>query len=328
VVSIVPSVGNRLYEMKVHGQNILWFPADDVSDFVKRPQSGGLPFLAPWADLLDEDAFWANGKRYGFNMSLGNVRNSTPIHGFLMYSPLWEVTEVAADSKSAHLTSRLQFWKNPDYMEQWPFAQEYEITYSLAGGVLEVRTTVSNLSTDPMPVSIGFHSYYQIPGIPRDQWSAHIPARTHVAADENKVSTGEMKPTGLPDLLPLGSGQGGPTLPLAFTSADAWRTIGHFAADHPDQTLDDAFTDLERDADGRAHFWIESGGKKVETILGPKFLEGTVYLPYGQQYIAMEPLAAIIDGINLARQGKYPALQILPPGGKWTESFWIRSSGI
>ena len=85
---------------------------------------------------------------------------------------------MAADSRSAHLTSRLQFWKYPDLMAQWPFAQEYEVTYSLADGVLEVKTTITNLSADPMPVIIGFHPFFQIPGIPRDEWIAHLSART------------------------------------------------------------------------------------------------------------------------------------------------------
>ncbi len=193
-VSILPSAGNLAYEMKVHGKKILYFPYDDLTEFQKNPKLGGIPFLAPWADLLDEQAFWANGKRYGFNMSLGNVRGAMPIHGLLINSPFWEVTEVAADARSAHVTSRLQFWKYPDLMAQWPFAQEYEMTYSLADGVLEVKTTITNLSADPMPVVIGFHSFFQIPGIPRDEWIAHLSARTHVVADENKIPTGEMRP--------------------------------------------------------------------------------------------------------------------------------------
>src|SRR5215472_13295503 len=113
-VSVVPSIGNRAYEMKVHGKNILHFPYADVSELQKRPRLCGIPFLAPWADLLNEQAFWANGKRYAFNMELGNVRGKMPSHGVLTNSPLWQVTEAAADTKSAHVTSRLEFWKYPD----------------------------------------------------------------------------------------------------------------------------------------------------------------------------------------------------------------------
>jgi aldose 1-epimerase len=43
-VSIVPSIGNRAYEMKVHGENILYFPYSDVSEFQKRPRLCGIPF--------------------------------------------------------------------------------------------------------------------------------------------------------------------------------------------------------------------------------------------------------------------------------------------
>jgi aldose 1-epimerase len=302
-VSVVPSMGNLVYGMKVHGKNILYFPFDDLSEFVKKPKMSGIPFLAPWADLLDEQAFWANGKRYGFNMSLGNVRGVMPGHGFLLNSPLWEITELAADSRSAHLTSRFQFWKYPDLMAQWPFAQEYEVTYSLADGVLEVKTTITNLSADPMPVTIGFHPFFQIPGIPRDEWTAHLSARLHVVADETKVPTGEMRPLDLPNPLPLRG-----------------------------QNLDDGFTGLERDADGRAHFSVEAGGMKAEILFGPKYQVATIYLPPSpnltQEFICFEPLAAIIDGVNLARRGKYAELQILPAGQKWTESFWVRASGM
>src|ERR1041384_3483394 len=95
-VSIVPSIGNRAYEMKVHGKNILYFGQADVAEYQQRPRLSGIPFLAPWADLLSEPAFWANGKKYTFKMELGNVRVNMPSHGLLTTSPLWQITEVTA----------------------------------------------------------------------------------------------------------------------------------------------------------------------------------------------------------------------------------------
>jgi len=303
-VTVVPSIGNRATEMKVHGKNILYFASADAGEFKARPRLSGIPFLAPWADLLNEPGFWANGKHYTFNMELGNVRGNMPSHGLLVTSPLWKVTEVAADSESAHVTSRLEFWKYPDLMAQWPFAHEYEMTYSLAGGVLEVRTTVTNLSTEAMPMVLGFHSFYQIPDIPRDEWQARIPARIHVIPGEHNIPSGEMRPMDVPN-------------PLLLKG----------------QRLDEGFTDLERDADGRAHFSIEAGGKMVETLFGPKFTVCTVWLPSGrdgqpQPFICFEPLTTIISGVNLQHEGKWNGLQTVPAGAKWTESFWVRSSGI
>ena len=52
-VAIVPSVGNRAYEMKVHGKNVLAPAPDDVGEFQKRLEMGGVPFLAPWANRLE-----------------------------------------------------------------------------------------------------------------------------------------------------------------------------------------------------------------------------------------------------------------------------------
>src|SRR5256714_566056 len=249
-VSVAPSIGNRTYEMKVHGKNILYFLFGDVGEFQKPPRLCGVPFLAPWAALLNEPAFWAKGKKFWFNMGLGNVRGERPIHGLLTTSPLWRVTEVAADARSAHVTSRLEFWKYPDLMAQWPFAHEYEMTYRLTGGALEGKTTGTNLSAETMPVVLGYHSFFQIPGVPRDEWVAHYPARVHIIADEHNIPMGEMRPLDLPNPLRLRG-----------------------------RTLDDGFTDLERDAEGRAHFWIESGGKKVETLFGPKYPVATIWLP-------------------------------------------------
>jgi aldose 1-epimerase len=285
----LPSAGNRVWQLQVHGKNILYHPSD-------LNELGGIPFLAPWADLLDEPAFWANGKRYGFNLGLGNVEGQRPIHGLLTNSPLWQVIEVAADEECAHVSSRLEFWKHPDLMAQWPFAHEYVITYRLSDGVLEVETTVSNPSEDPMPLAIGFHPYLQLPEIPRDEWVVHLPARTHVMADEHQIPTGEMRPLDIPNPLPLRG-----------------------------QTLDDGFTDLERDGSGRARFSIQSGGEVVEILFGPKYRVATIWLPGERpQFICIEPLTAIINGLNRA----YSELQQIPAGGKWTESFWIRASGI
>ncbi len=303
-VSILPTIGNRVSEMKVHGKNILYFPVTDLAEFKKNPVLNGLPFLAPWANRLNEEAFWANGTKYPFNMTLGNVRGPIPIHGLLTNSDLWEVVEVKADGKSAHVTCRLRFWKHPELMAQWPFAHEYELTYRLSGGTLETQITVTNLSTDTMPISLGFHPYYRVPDVPRDQWIAGIPARKHVVTDNRLVATGELKPNDLPKPLPL-----------------------------KDHYLDDGYTDLERDAQGRAHFSIEGGGKKVEAIFGPKYPVSVIYSPpplNGQprDFICFEPMTGITNAINLNHEGKYAELQTVAPGAKWTESFWIRASGI
>jgi galactose mutarotase-like enzyme len=54
-----------------------------------------------------------------------------------------------------------------------------EMTYRLENGALEVATAVTNLSTEAMPVAIGFHPYFQLTDSPRDEWTIAVGARTH-----------------------------------------------------------------------------------------------------------------------------------------------------
>jgi aldose 1-epimerase len=305
-VSILPSIGNMAFEMKIHGKNILVFPDVKLSDFQKKPMQYGIPLLAPWANRIDDTSFWANGKKYNFNLALGNllrVGEGLPIHGLLSNSA-WQVTQMGADKRSAYVTCRFEFWKRPDLMAQWPFAHEYEMTYRLADESLEVKTTVMNLSSEAMPMVLGFHPYYRIPDVPRDEWILRMPKSKAVIADNRRLPTGDLKVADLPNPLPLKG-----------------------------RTLDDGFTDLERDATNRALFSIEAGEKKIELLFGPKFIVAVIWEPAsppGQSlnFVCIEPMTGITNAVNLSHAGKYPGLQSVPPNGKWTESFWIRPKGF
>ena len=120
------------------------------------PAATGIPFMAPWANRLDEPAFYANGRRHAFDMTLGNIRGEVPIHGFVTTTNLWQVTSIAATDREASVTSRLDFYLEPAWMRQWPYAHEIDITYRLAAGVLEVETAIVNRGDEPMPVAVGF----------------------------------------------------------------------------------------------------------------------------------------------------------------------------
>ncbi len=76
-VSVMTTVSNA-YEMVVKGQNLIRMPFATVDEFRARPGLNGIPLLAPFANRLDEQAFYANGKKYNFDMELGNVRGADP----------------------------------------------------------------------------------------------------------------------------------------------------------------------------------------------------------------------------------------------------------
>src|SRR5262245_43888047 len=119
LVSIIPSVGNIAFAMTVNGHDVLRWPYSSVDEFKARPTLSGIPLLAPWANRLDGPAFFANGTRYAFDMTLGNVRGDIPIHGLLQTTNLWKVVDMNADSRSAWVTRGLEFFRHASLMKQW-----------------------------------------------------------------------------------------------------------------------------------------------------------------------------------------------------------------
>ena len=301
MVSVNPSAGNFTAQMKVKGHDVLRVAKDD---------SSGIPFLAPWADRLDEQAFYANGKRYAFDMGLGNVRGTFPIHGFLSSARHWQVVESRSNERSAWVTSRLDFFRYPDWMKQFPFAHTIEMTHRLENGVLEIATRIANMSAEPMPVAIGFHPYFQLTDSPRDDWRISIAAQTYWPMGENIMPVGTTAPIETfvpnPRVVPLNG-----------------------------RHLDNVFSDLTRGENGRAIMSVQGRTQRLQVELGPNFRGVVVYAPKpeardiaARNFVCLEPLAGIINALNLAHKGIYRDLQVIPGGGEWRESFWIRPSGF
>jgi len=301
-VSIAPSIGNLAYEMKVRGKNLFWLPCATLGELVARPVHAGNPFLAPWANRLDQDAFWANGKKYLLNAGLGNFTrdgNGKPIHGLVTFTPAWRLVSLEAGQRRAKSTSRLEFWRVPEWMAQFPFAHTIEMTYSLRDGVLEVITRIENLAVEPMPVAVGYHPYFRLHDAPRDEWRVHLAVRERMALTAELIPTGERRPASFPD-------------PMRLAGAE----------------LNDLFSPLERDADGRAEFWVQGRRQKISAIYGPKYTAAVAWAPPGRDFVCFEPMSAITNAFNLAQVGLHADLQSIPPGESWQESFWIRAEGF
>lgn len=316
-VSITPSVGNIAFKMTIKGHDVLRWPYSSVEEFKAKPGMHGIPFMGPWANRLDEQAFYANGRRYPFDMELGNIRGAIPIHGFLTTNNQWKVVETQADGKSAWVTSRLEFYRYPMWMAQFPFAHTIEMTYRLQEGVLEVRTRIQNLSTDAMPVSVGYHPYFRLTDSMRDDWTVSLGARTHWVLAQNKVPTGETRPieSVFPDPKTI--------------------VLKEYDVDH-------VFGDLVRDGSGRAVMTVKGKAQELDVIVGPNYRAMVVYAPKpaaanaqnpaaaapDRNFICFEPMVGITNAMNLAHKGLYKELQSIAPGGMWEESFWVRARGF
>ena len=70
----------------------------------------------------------------------------------LGFSKAWKLAEAKADDSAAWASSRLEFWRHPEMMAQFPFPHTLTMTYRLRDGSVEVETAIENHGTDPMPV--------------------------------------------------------------------------------------------------------------------------------------------------------------------------------
>ena len=310
VVSIAPRAGNMAFSMKVHGHEILRFPFQSVDEFLERGGGlQGIPLLAPWANRLDEAAFYANGQRFAFDLNLGNVRGPVFIHGMLANASDWRVTGMGSDAQQAWVTSTVDFAADPLRLKQFPFAHTIDMTYRLGDGALEIGTRIANTSSQPMPVSIGFHPYFKLTDSTRDEWTLSIGARSEWVLDDKKFPTGERRP--IEALFPDRS-------KVALADFD----------------LDHVFGDLIRDADGRSTMTLKGRSQRIDVVAGPNYRTSVVYAPahpasgVDRNFICFEPMAAITNAMNLAHRGQYPELQSIPSMGTWAERFWVQPTGF
>jgi len=168
-----------------------------------------------------------------------------------------------------------------------PFAHSIEMTYRLQDGALEVVTRIENHSTEPMPVAVGYHPYFRLHDAPRDQWTVHLAARDRLVLSKELIPTGEREPANFPDPMPLAGAK-----------------------------LDDVFSPLERDADGRAEFWVQGKRERISVIYGPKYTVAVVYAPAGRDFLCFEPMSAITNAFNLAHAGLYSEFAVDSAGRK------------
>jgi aldose 1-epimerase len=172
--------------------------------------------LIPWPNRLADGRYRFDGAEH--QLPVTEVKLGNAIHGLLRWQP-WRVVEREPD----RVTMGARLHPQTGY----PFALDVRIEYSLGEEGLVVRTSARNFGDRACPLGSGQHPYLSPGAGLVDDCVLELSAETRLVTDERQLPTGRQ------------TVRGG-----RFDFA-AGRAIGELE-------IDAAFTDLARDARGRA----------------------------------------------------------------------------
>jgi aldose 1-epimerase len=259
-----------------------------LARYVARRSTMGIPLLHPWANRLGARRFEVAGLQIDVDAAdppAGIDPNGLPIHGLLSAAPGWEVTGREADDGGGTLAARFDFAAHEGLLRAFPFPHVVAIEVSLAAPVLTIATTVEATGEVPVPISFGYHPYFQLPGVDRSDWQVEIPVRERLLLDDIFLPTGEREPIEI-EPGPLGG-----------------------------RTFDDAFAAPPEG--GR--FAVAGGGTPIEVAFESGYPCAQVYAPADDDVIALEPMTAPTNALVTGGS----QLPFIRPGESYRASFSV-----
>lgn len=276
--AVVTECGGGLRELSYDGRPL-------VEGYpVDRPASAGRgQLLLPWPNRIEDGRYEFGGREH--QLPVNELSRGNASHGLTRWAA-WTLEE--STDHSVSLVCRLM--AQPGY----PWTLDLHVLHDLSADGLTVTVTATNLSPEPAPFAQGAHPYLVVGPGPVNGWELTLPAATRVLVDDER-------------LLPVGREEVAGT-PYDFRTA---RPVGDLVLDH-------AFTDLDREPDGRAQVVLSDPGSGTGVVLWMDERHGWVQLFSGdtldegaRQALAVEPMTA---GANAFRSGE--DLVVLAPAGQ------------
>jgi aldose 1-epimerase len=285
--AVVVEVGGGLRSYSVAGVEIL----DGYDEHEIAPACAGQT-LAPWPNRVRDG-------RYRFaeewrQLALNEPVLHNAIHGLVNWQR-WELLQESADS----VTVGCDLVPTPGY----PWSMHLETTYTLGADGLRVTHLARNTGDQAAPFGLGTHPYLQIPGVPIEDLTLSVPARTRLLVDGR--------------LLPIGAAK------VAGSDFDFVepRKLGS-------TTLDTAFGDLIRDEQGGSTVVMSAADGRTVKVWADSafgwwqvFTSHTLTGPRHRRSIAVEPMTCPPDAMRSGRD-----LVTLAPGDTW-QGTWSVSGG-
>jgi galactose mutarotase-like enzyme len=250
--------------------------------YVTAGKTMGIPILYPWANRLSGTEYGIDGGVVTLTPGNGGVRvdeHGSPIHGVLSAYSGWLVTARSENT----LTAVLDFGGTPRLLASFPFPHVLIQHVTLEDRRLSVETTVMATTSASVPLCFGYHPYFAIPGVPRDEWQLTTPAMRHLPVDDRGIPTGENQEWH------------SPTGPLKSV------------------TYDDGFDTVP---DG-AVFSLAGGDRRIDVTFETGYPAAQIFAPGSDDIVAIEPMTAPTDSL---RRGTY---RYAAPGKPETARFSV-----
>ena len=231
--------------------------------YVTNGKTMGIPILYPWANRLSASTYEIDGAVVSLTVGTGGIRadeRGAPIHGVLAAYPGWLVTARSDNTLSA----ALDYGGRPSLLASFPFPHVLTQEITLWDRTLTVETTVMPTTAASVPLCFGYHPYFQIPGVPRDEWTITTPSMRRLPVDDRGLPTGETE-----------DWDGG-TRPLA------------------NATYDDGFDGVGEGA----VFTLEGGTRRIDVTFEKGYPAAQLFAPPGEDLVAVEPMTAPTDALT------------------------------
>ena len=261
----VVEVGGGIREYEVGGRAVL----DPYPAGEMCDGAHGTP-LIPWPNRLADGRYSFDGVEY--QVPLTEPEKDNAIHGFMMWRP-WQAVE--------HGSDRVVVAAVLHPLKGYPFRLSLRIAYELGGAGLTVTTTAENSGDTACPFGHGQHPYLSPGNGLINECSLQLAGHTRIATDTRRQ-------------LPAGR------FPVDGSEYDFLqpRRLG-------DTEIDFAFTDLDRDENGRAwtrltgddgvcaSIWVDGSYPFVETYTGD-----TLAPDRRRRGLGTEPMTCAPDAFN------------------------------
>jgi galactose mutarotase-like enzyme len=158
ILEVVPERGGIITRWQVKGKEILYLDVERFADPYLTVR-GGIPILFPICGNLPDNTYTYQGASYSLKQ-----------HGFARNLP-WQVTGQNTQNE-ASITLTLA--SDEHTLALYPFDFQLDFTYTLKGDTVSIHQRYTNLSSELMPFSSGFHPYFLVAD--KDQLQIEIPS--------------------------------------------------------------------------------------------------------------------------------------------------------